>query len=65
MAFTIGDYIFTVSDMNTILGDTIIRVTDYLGTDCGTFYGDVTDTEDDIRAMAEAFIAEMESPEGT
>jgi hypothetical protein len=65
MQLTIGDYIFTVSDMHTPLGDTIIRVTDYLGTDCGTFYGDIGDTEDDVQAMAEGFIKEMESPDYT
>lgn len=56
----IGDYRFTVSDMNTPLGDTVIHVSDYIGQDLGTFYGDIGDTEEDVRAMAEAYIKEME-----
>lgn len=64
MHLTIGDYHFNTTG-KTSLGDTVIEVTDYLGTDCGTFYGNVTDTEEDFQAMCEAYIKEMESPDYT
>ena len=58
----IGDYRFTVSGFTG--GETLVKVTDYIGQDMGSFYGDPTDTEDDLKAMANAYIAEMEDPYG-
>lgn len=56
-----GDYIFNYGG-ETGLGDIVINVTDYLGTDCGHFYADISDTEEDFHAACEAYISEMENP---
>jgi len=58
----IDDYRFTVTD--SLNGETTVQVTDFLGQDLGLFYGDPTDTVEDLEAMANAYIAEMESPYG-
>jgi hypothetical protein len=54
----IGDYRFTVSGFTG--GEILVKVSDYIGQDLGHFYGDPTDTEEDLQAMAEAYIKEME-----
>lgn len=64
MQHTIGDYIFKTGK-DTGLGDIEVNVTDYLGTDCGNFYTDVNDTEEDFQAMCEAWVKEAESPSYT
>ena len=60
-----GDYTFTVSELEGWPSETKVKVTDYLGTDMGFFYGDVNDTVEDVKAMGDAYIREMEDPSYT
>lgn len=61
MQHKVGDFVFKTG-AETGLGDVTVNVSDYLGTDCGNFYADADDTEEDFQAMCEAWVREAESP---